>query len=138
MGGDKPDERSPWGGMMIGSLLLIVPVTDPQQSNQKGKLMMYTRAFVEIYNWRSRGLVHETHGIVEREKYPISRAENPLNLGGQRFYKIFEVLQSAHVVPRDTEGNTFYLNNYFDWDQFNQLYNPEKQTKGTRSANTIV
>ncbi len=54
--------------------------------------MMYTRTFVEIYNWRSRGLVHKTHKIVELEKYPISRAENPLNLGSQRFYKISEVL----------------------------------------------
>ncbi len=100
--------------------------------------MMYTGAFVEIYTWRSRGLVHETHGMVELEKYPISRAKNPLNLGGQRFYKISEVLRSAHVVPRDTEGNTSYLNHYIDWDQFNQLYNPEWQTKGTRYANAIV
>ncbi len=76
--------------------------------------------------------------MVEIEKYPISRAENPLNLGGQRFYKISEVLRSAHVVPRDTEGNTSYLNNYIDWDQFNQLYDPEWQTKGTWSANAIV
>ncbi len=57
--------------------------------------------------------------MVELEKYPISRAENSLNLGGQRFYKISEVLQSAHVVPRDTKGNNFYLNNYIDWDQLN-------------------
>ena len=81
--------------------------------------MIYIGAFVEIYNWRSRKLVHKTHGIVELEKYPILRAEKPLNLGGQRFYQISEVLQNAHVVPRDTEGNTFYLNNYIDWDQFN-------------------
>ena len=86
---------------------------------------MYTGAFVEIYNWQNRGLIHETHEMVKLEKYPISRIENPLNLESQRFYKIFEVLQSAHVVPRDTEGKTFYLNNYIDWDQFNQLYNPK-------------
>ena len=114
MGGNKLDERSPWGGKLVGRLLLIVIVADPQQLDQKGKPIIYTGAFVEIYNWRSRGLVHETHGMVELEKYPISRAENPLNLGVQQFYKIFEVLRSAHVVPRDTEGNTFYLNNYID------------------------
>ncbi len=45
--------------------------------------MMYTGAFVEIYNWRSKRLVHKIHGIVELEKYPISRAKNPLNLGDQ-------------------------------------------------------
>ena len=76
--------------------------------------------------------------MVELEKYPISRVENPLNLGSQRFYKISKVLRSAHVMPRDTEGNTFYLNNYIDWDQFNQLYDPEWQSKGTQSANAIV
>ncbi len=92
---------------------------------------MYTGAIVEIYNWRSRGLVHENHGIVELKKYPISKAENPLNLGGQQFYKISEFLRSAHIVLRDTKDNTFYLNNYIDWDQFNQLYDPEWQTKGT-------
>ena len=73
--------------------------------------------------------------MVKLEKYPISKAEKPLNLNGQQFYKIFEVLQSAHVVPRDTEDNTFYLNNYINWDQ---LYDPEWQIKGTRSANAIV
>ena len=77
---------------------------------------MYNETFVEIYNWRSRGLVHETHGMVELEKYPISRAENSLNLGSQQFYKISEVLQSIHVISKDTEGNTFYFNNYIDWN----------------------
>ena len=90
---------------------------------------MYTKAFVEIYNWQNRGLVHETHGMVELEKYPISKVENSLNLGSQRFYKISEVLQSTYVMQRDTEVNTFYLNNYIDWDQFNQLYDPEWQSK---------
>ncbi len=123
---------------MIGRLLLTVTVADLQRSNQKEKLMIYTGAYVEIYNWRSRGLVHETYGMVELEKYQISRAKNPLNLGVQRFYKISEFLQNVHVVPRDIEGNTFYLNNDIDWDQFNQLYDPEWETKKTRSANAIV
>ena len=52
--------------------------------------------------------------MIKLEKYPISRAENPLNLSSQQFYKIFEVLQSAHIMPKDTDGNTSYLNNYID------------------------
>lgn len=46
---------------------------------------MNTGAFIEIYNWRSRRLVHKTHRMVKLEKYPISRTKNPLNLGGQQF-----------------------------------------------------
>ena len=38
---------------MIGKLLLTVIVADPQQLDQKEKPVIYIRAFVEIYNWRS-------------------------------------------------------------------------------------
>ena len=67
---------------MIGRLLLIVIITDPQQLDRKEKPVIYTGAFVEIYNWRSKELVHKTHEMFELEKYPISRVENPLNLDG--------------------------------------------------------
>ena len=83
---------------MIERLLLTITVVDPQWLERKQKPVMYTEAFFEIYNWQNRELVHETHGMVELEKYPISRTENPLNLGSQQFYKISEVLQSAYVV----------------------------------------
>ncbi len=76
---------------MIRKMLLIVTIADPQQSNQKRKLMMYTRTFVEIYNWHSKGLVYKTYRMIKLEKYPISRTENLLNLGGQQFYKISKV-----------------------------------------------
>ncbi len=80
---------------------------------------MYIKVFIKIYNWGFRGLVYKTHRIIELEKYLISKVENPLNLDSQQLYKISEVLQSAHVVLRDIESNTFYLNKYIDWDQFN-------------------
>ena len=77
---------------MIGRLLLTVTVADLQRLDRNDKLVMYIEAFIEFYNWRSRGLVHKTYKMVELEKYPISRVENLLNLGDQRFYKISEVL----------------------------------------------
>ena len=43
---------------------------------------MYTKIFIEIYNWRSRKLVYKTHAMIKLEKYPISRAENSFNLDG--------------------------------------------------------
>ena len=63
--------------------------------------------------------------MVKLEKYLISRIENLLNLDSQQFYKISKVLQSAHIVPKDAESNTFYLNIYIYRNQFNQLYNPK-------------
>ena len=72
---------------------------------------MYTRAFVEIYNWRYRKLVHKTHRIVKPEKYLILRAKNSLYLGSQQFYKIFELLQSTHIMLSNNESNISYLKN---------------------------
>ena len=76
---------------MMGKLLLKVTVTDSQQLDQKKKSMIYTGVFIEIYNWHYRKLVYVTYRIVKFEKYSILKVENLLNLGSQRFYKIFEV-----------------------------------------------
>ena len=45
--------------------------------------------------------------MVNLKKYPILRIKNFLNLGSQQFYKISNVLQCAHVVPRDTKNKLF-------------------------------
>lgn len=52
--------------------------------------------------------------MVEFEKYTISKIENSLNLGAYRFCKILSILRSAHIMPRDNNGNIFYNNNYID------------------------
>ncbi len=109
MGRDESDERNLWGAKIIRKLLLTVTVADPQQLDGKRKPVIYIGAFVEIYK-----VFYEIHGIVKLEKYPISKVENPLNLGSQQFYKISEILRRIHVVPKDTERNTSYLNDYID------------------------
>lgn len=57
--------------------------------------------------------------MVKLEQYLISSTQNSWNLGDQWFYKISEVLQSAYILPSDTKSNTFYVNNYIEWNQFN-------------------
>ena len=52
--------------------------------------------------------------MVKLKKYLISRAKYSLNLDSQQFYKISKALQITHIIPRNTENNTFYLNNYID------------------------
>ena len=69
--------------------------------------------------------------MIDLEKSPISSIRNPLNLGDQQFYKISKVLQTAYMIARNTDNNTFYLNNCINEDQFNQLYDLEWQIKGT-------
>lgn len=91
-----------------------------------------------IYNWRNRGHVHEIYIIVELEKWCTSTAENPCNLDAHRIVKISLILRSAYVVPRDQERIVFYVNNYVNWDQFNQLYDPDWLEKGVQNAGAVA
>ena len=143
IGGGKPiheptNERKPWNGKQIGKLLLIVTVADPERFTAKGKPITYTGAFVEFYKWRNRGQVHEIYGMVELDKWHASTAENPRNLGAHCIIEVSLVLRSAHVVPRDQDRMVFYVNNYIDWDQFNQLYDADWFNKGIRNADAVA
>ena len=54
-------------------------------------------------------------------------------LGSYRFYLIYFVLRSVHVVSTLLiDDNKFLLNNFVDWDTVNLLYNNDFINKGTR------
>lgn len=76
--------------------------------------------------------------MAELKKYSSLKAENPLNFGAYQFYKIPSILWSAYLVPKDNNGNVFYINNYINWDQSNWFNDPIWQIKGTRIANVIL
>ena len=42
------------------------------------------------------------------------------------------------MVLRDQDKFVFYVNNYINWDQVNQLYNPNLMEKGIRNADTVA
>ena len=57
-------------------------------------------------------------------------AENPCNLDAHCIIKVFSVLYSAHIIPKDQNRIVFYINNSINWDQFNQLYDADWFNKG--------
>lgn len=77
---NHPDKKSSWEDGIIRKLLLTIIVADPKRLNRRKKPMIYTKAFVEIYNWQKERLIYETYKMVKFEKYSISEVENPLNL----------------------------------------------------------
>ncbi len=76
--------------------------------------------------------------MVKLEKMRASTAEHPRNLGAYCIIEISSILHSAYVIPRDQERIVFYVNNYIDWDQFNQLYAPDLLEKGVQNANAVA
>ena len=52
--------------------------------------------------------------MAKLEMYPTLKAETFLNLNAYWFYKISSILQNVHIMPKDNDGNVFYVNNYID------------------------
>ena len=113
-------------------------VADPEQFTAKSKTIIYTGVFVELYNWKNRGQVHEIHRMVEFDKCHTSIIENLCNLDTHCIIKVFLVLRSPNVVLRDQDRMVFYVNNYIDWDQFNQLYDADWFNKGIQNADEVA
>ena len=82
-------------------------VADPKRFTAKNKPITYTGAFVELYKWKNRGQVHEIHGMVELDKWHVSMAENPRNLGACRIIAVSLVLRSAYVVSNNQDKMVF-------------------------------
>ena len=117
---------------------MIVTVADPERFTAKGKPITYIGAFVELYKWRNRGQVHEINGMIELDKWHASTAENLRNHGVHRIIEVSSILHGAHVVPRDQDRMVFYVNNYIDWNQFNQLYDNDWFNKGIRNTDAVA
>lgn len=76
--------------------------------------------------------------MVKFEKMHASTAKHPRNLGAHHIVEISSILHNIHVVFRDQEKIVFYINNYIDWNKFNQLYAPNWLEKSVWNAKTIA
>ena len=97
-------------------------MTDSKRFTLKDKLVTYIGAFVKLYNWKNSGQVYENYKMIEFEKMHALTIENLYNFGAYQIIEILSVLYNAHMVFRDQDKFVFYVNNYIDWDQLNQLY----------------
>lgn len=139
-----PEEKNrrgrafPWEGRMVGQLQLLFTVQDESQRNAREDHPYYTRAMVELFQWKDHGNIHPTHGMVEVERWRDPTSLNPRILTNRKVILLPNIVRSAHVVPAGPNPTFWYINNYIDWDQFNTLYNPEFLSIGTRVADKIA
>jgi hypothetical protein len=141
------------GGRRLGELLLIISIQDPERSRlitddngvSRRKPAVYTGALVDRLQVLNGGRPHEIHGMVEAQRCPCRRtpseecwSSRKRNLGCRCFYVLENVVRSAHVIPTSAEHESFYVNNYIDWDQYNTLYDPEFLRNGKRLTKKLA
>lgn len=76
--------------------------------------------------------------MIKLENISILIAENPYNLGIYQIIEIPLVLCIAYVILRDQGRVMFYVNNYMDWDQLNQSYNPNWMEKNIQNIDVVA
>jgi hypothetical protein len=126
---------------LVGRLLAIVTVHDPERRDEDGEPQRYSGAFIDILRHRNKGRPHDVHGLIEVEPIPPSGAENPRKLGSRRFYEISTIQRSAHLVAArltSAEKQFFYINSYIDWDQYNVLFDQHFYDIGKRTADRLA
>ncbi len=133
--GHRVSRAAIFGGKSIGKLLLILTIRDTERRDEKGKPRLYSGVFMDTLRWCNNGIPNDTHGMIELQPWPESQAARPRYLGGRRIYEISTVSRSAHVVPAELQGQRkFYLDNWLDWEQYNECYDEDFMCKGTRVA----
>jgi hypothetical protein len=142
------------GGRRLGELQLIISVQDHERSRMiadddgipRKKSAVYTGALLDRLQVLNSGRPHEIHGMVEARRCPCRRtlsetcwsSSRKRNLGCRSFYLLESVIRSAHVIPTSAEHESFYVNNYIDWDQYNTLYDPNFLQNGKRLAKQLA
>lgn len=105
-------------------MLLTITIIDQDGFTQKDKFMTYTKIFVRFYIGRNCGRVYEIYRMIELEKIYILTTKNVYNFDAHQIIEISTVFYNVYIVSRDKDKVVFYINNYIDWDWFNQLYYP--------------
>lgn len=134
--GGRPKIQSCVEGSLVGQLLIVVSVRDPDthRYDVNGESVQYTGALIDALKWRRGGEPHDMHGMIEAERVSRGRWPDSRRLGSRQLWDLATIRRSAHVVPTDEEDSSFYINNYIDWEMYNTLYRADWETIGTRQA----
>ena len=94
---------------------------------------------IQTLKFRSGGRIDPTYSIVEVEEHRLPDAINDYSYISRRFYSLPSIIRIVYVIPRGlTDGPTYYINNYIDFDQFNILYDTGFLKAESRAAKRVA
>lgn len=120
-------------GKLSSRLLLIISVIDEMKFIVSSSRKRYIDALVDVYRSLNDDRPHDIHEMVEIEQRDSTHAFTRRNARrARRFYELSIVLRNAHLISIDS--NTFYVNNYVNWNQYNIIYDEKFLVKSVRVA----
>lgn len=105
-------------------------MTDSLQQNHWDKFIQYTDVLIDLYKSLNQDHLHAVHNIIEMHKWSEHVFKSSQSIESWRFYILFTILWSVHVVLTfiekawtDKSSVIYYINNFSDWDSYNSIYN---------------
>ena len=83
-------------------------VADLKQFTDKNKLIIYIKAFVELYNWRNRKQVYEIHRIVELEKIHALTTKHLCNFDTHCIIKYLQFC-IVHILSLEIRKRLYFI-----------------------------
>ena len=108
------NEKILWNNKLLGKLLLNVIVADLKCFILKDKLVIYTKTFIEPYNWKNHKQIYEIYMIIKFKKLNTLITKNPHNFGIHSMIKILLVIYNNHIISKNQDKIVFYVNNYIN------------------------
>lgn len=101
-------------------LQLIMSVTDSLQKDSWGKPIQYINTLVNLFKLLNKGCSHAVHNMIELSDWSEHVFKNSQFIENWRFYTMFTVIQSIHIVSASLKKKCinkniiYYLNNFID------------------------
>jgi hypothetical protein len=151
------DDSRPHNGKQVGQLRALIKVFDvgapaselvwpralgknTEDGSRKTTFVPeHCIALVDVYQYKGDAEPHPVHGMIEVFGPSVPTAAAPRSLKGRRFYSLDTILRSAHVVPSFLPtavpaNPIFFINNYIDWDHYQDFYEKDWENKGIERA----
>jgi hypothetical protein len=110
-------------GHKVGRLRLLLSIQDTDRLDGRNRYRIYNGALVETFRVCDGGKVCTRTGLlkVQKIKPPVTKTKRALD--AFRIYNVSHIARPVSLVPTDVGvADTFFVNNYTDWDIYNTIY----------------
>lgn len=126
-------------GQKVGRLRLLLSIQDTERQDEAGRYMVYTGALIETFNVCNGGKIDAKTGLVKVQVKQASRSQKRRVLDGVRMYDISHVTRPIQLVPADLDTtDTFFINNYTDWDIYNMIYKDDFERRNKQQVDQFA
>lgn len=123
---------------LIKQLQIILFVEDSRRVFNQIKSTIYFDVLLNVMRIWNKSISNEIIDMIELQTWFKKINENSKTLEVKKFYSMFAIIRSAHVMSSDEDR--YYVNNYVNWDTYNNFYhknfkkNDNKKTKEYKKA----